>query len=134
MKVHYTLALSMLAGAALVGAAVQGVHAQAKTPVASIYLVLETDLMDIKKLTEYDVVAAPKISASIRAYGGQRIVAPQQAEPVEGEAPKSRMQIVAWESLDKMQAWRNSPEYKDARKIADKYAKYRSFTLVGLPQ
>jgi uncharacterized protein (DUF1330 family) len=135
MKVHYTLALCMLAGAALlVAAAVQGVHAQTKTPVSPIYLVVETDLMDIKKLTEYDVVAAPKIRASIRAFGGQLVVAPQQAEPVEGEAPKSRMQIIAWDSLEKMQAWRNSPEFKDARKIADKYAKYRSFTLVGLPQ
>ncbi len=134
MKVHYTLALSMLAGAALAAAAIQGVHAQAKTPVSPLYLVVETDLTDIKKLTEYDVVAGSKILASIRAFGGQMVALGQQAEPVEGEAPKSRMTIIAWDSLEKMQAWRNSPEFKDARKIADEYAKYRSFTLVGLPQ
>jgi uncharacterized protein (DUF1330 family) len=131
MKIPYTLALSILAGAAVAAAAVHGLHAQVKT---LIYLVEETDLTDIKNLNEYDVVAGPKILASVRAFGGQMVAPPQQAAPVEGEAPKSRIKIFAWDNLEKMQAWRNSPEYKDARKIADKYAKYRSFTLVGLPQ
>jgi uncharacterized protein (DUF1330 family) len=132
MKIHYAVALSMLAGAALAAAAVQALHAQAKTP---IYLVTETDLTDIKKMTEYDVAYGPKMTASVRTFGGRLIVSRlQQAEPVEGEVPKSRIGIIAWDSLEKMQAWRNSPEYKDARKIGDMYAKYRSYTLVDVPQ
>jgi len=39
-----------------------------------------------------------------------------------------------WDSMEKIQAWRNSAEYKEARKIADKYAKFRAFTVEGLPQ
>jgi hypothetical protein len=36
MKVRYTVALSMLAGAAVAGAAIQALHAQAKPPVYMI--------------------------------------------------------------------------------------------------
>jgi uncharacterized protein (DUF1330 family) len=132
MKIHYAVALSMLAGAALAAATVQALHAQSKS---FIYLITETDLTDIKKMTEYDVTFGPKMTASIRTFGGRVVVSRLiQPEPVEGEAPKSRIGIIAWDSLEKMQAWRNSPEYKDARKIGDMYAKYRSYTLVGVPQ
>jgi hypothetical protein len=41
MKTRYTVVLSMIAGAALGGAAIQGLHAQAKPPV---YLVTEIDV------------------------------------------------------------------------------------------
>src|SRR5215470_17436219 len=32
------------------------------------------------------------------------------------------------------QAWRNGAEYKEARKIGDKYGKFRAFAVDGLPQ
>jgi hypothetical protein len=41
MKTQYTVALSMIAGVALGGAAIQGLHAQAKPPV---YYVAEIDV------------------------------------------------------------------------------------------
>ena len=40
----------------------------------------------------------------------------------------------AWDSLEKIQAWRNSAEYKKAREIGDKHAKFRAFAVEGLPQ
>jgi hypothetical protein len=33
-----------------------------------------------------------------------------------------------------MQAWRDSAAFKDARKIADKYAKFYAFTVEGVVQ
>jgi uncharacterized protein (DUF1330 family) len=39
-----------------------------------------------------------------------------------------------WDSLEQIQAWYNSPEYKEARKIGEKYAKFRSFAVDGVPQ
>ena len=36
--------------------------------------------------------------------------------------------------MEKIEAWRNSPEYKEARKIGDKYASFRAFAIVGMPQ
>ena len=67
----------------------------------------------------------------IRRSADRRI---NEVTPIEGEAPKSRVTITQWDSLEKLQAWRNSPEYKEARKIGDKYAKFRSFVVDGLPQ
>ena len=52
----------------------------------------------------------------------------------DGEAPKSRVVIVKWDSLDKIQAWHSSPEFQENRKIGDKYAKFRSFAVDGVPQ
>jgi len=39
-----------------------------------------------------------------------------------------------WESLEKVQAWANSSEYKELRKIGDKYATFRIFAVEGLPK
>jgi heme-degrading monooxygenase HmoA len=42
--------------------------------------------------------------------------------------------IQAWDSLEKAQAWRNSAEYKELRKIGDKYAKFRAYAVEGMAQ
>jgi len=47
---------------------------------------------------------------------------------------KPRVAIQQWDSLEKAQAWRNSAEYKEIRKIGDKYATFRAFAVEGLPQ
>ena len=44
MKTYYTIALSMMAGAALGAAAIQGLHAQAKPPVYSVAEITVTNL------------------------------------------------------------------------------------------
>ena len=39
-----------------------------------------------------------------------------------------------WDSLERLRAWRDSPEYKEDRKIGDKYAaSIRAFSVEGLP-
>ena len=37
-------------------------------------------------------------------------------------------------SMDQVQAWRNGADYKDARKIGDKYATFRSFAVPAAGQ
>jgi uncharacterized protein (DUF1330 family) len=37
-------------------------------------------------------------------------------------------------SMDAVRAWRNAPEYEQVRKTGEKYAKYRTFAVEGLPQ
>ena len=128
MKTRYTVTLAMLAGFGLGAVAVQGLHAQAKPP---IYYVAEIDVTNIDAYTkEY----APLAQASIKAAGGRLLAAGQNVTSNEGAPPTKRVAIQVWDSMDKIQAWRNSAEYKKAREIGNKFAKFRAFTVEGLPQ
>lgn len=134
MKSNYKIAIALVAGAAIGGAAIQGLHAQAKPPV---YLVTE---IDVSNAAAYGKDYAPKAQASIKAAGGRQIAiggaggaGAGKVTEVEGATPK-RVVIQVWDSLEKLQAWRNGADYKEARKIGDKYAKFRSYAVDGLPQ
>jgi uncharacterized protein (DUF1330 family) len=72
--------------------------------------------------------------ASIRNSGGKPVAASQKVVALEGTAPSSRITINVFDSLEKAQAWRNGTEYKEARKIGDKYAKFRAYVVDGVPQ
>jgi uncharacterized protein (DUF1330 family) len=128
MRTHYAVALATLAGFGLGAIAVQGLHAQATPPV---YYIAEIDVTD---LDNYVKEYAPKAQALIKASGGRLLAAGQKVTPIEGAPPKPRVAVLQWESMEKLQAWRNTPEFKENRKIGDKYAKFRSFAIEGLPQ
>jgi uncharacterized protein (DUF1330 family) len=131
MRTYYTVTLAMLAGCGLGAAAVQGLHAQAKPP---IYYVVE---IDTTKPDAYAKEFAPKAQAVIKAAGG-RFVAIGGADAadakaviaIEGEPPK-RVVVMAWDTMEQIQAWWGNPEYIALRKIVDKYAKFRSFAVEG---
>ena len=128
MKSNYKVAAAMLAGVALGALAVQGLHAQAKPP---LYSVAE---IDVSNLDAYLKEYVPLAQAAIKAGGGRILAAGQNITAIEGTPPKSRVAILQWESLEQYNAWRKSAAYVDARKIADKYAKFRSFAIEGMPQ
>jgi uncharacterized protein (DUF1330 family) len=134
MNTKYKMGLVMLAGVALGAAAVQGLHAQAKPPV---YFVAE---IEVTNAEAYGKEFAPKAQAIIKSHGGKFLAiggtagaTAKQITGFEGEAPK-RAVIQVWDSMEKIQAWRNDPEYKKLREIGDKYAKFRSFAIEGTAQ
>src|SRR5712692_3648910 len=128
MKTQCTVALAMLTGIGIGAVAVQGLHAQAKPP---IYYVAE---IDVTNLDAYTKEYAPKAQALIKSMGGRFLAAGQKVTAIEGDPPKPRVAIQVWDSMEKIQAWRNSADYKELRKIGDKYAKFRAFAVEGLPQ
>jgi uncharacterized protein (DUF1330 family) len=128
MNTNYKIAIALIAGAAIGGAAIQGLHAQAKPPV---YTVFEIDVTNIEGYTkEY----APLGQASIKKSGGKTLAAGQKVTSLEGAPPKSRVTIHRWDSLEKAQAWFNGADYKAARKIGDKYATFRAFAVEGIAE
>ena len=128
MKTNYKVAFALLAGTALGGAAIQGLHAQPKPPV---YVIQEIDVSDLDSFLKQYAVQARSLG---RKFGGRLLVAGSgTVTPIEGEPPKSRVIVLQWESLEKIQAWANSKEYKELRKIGDKYAKFRIFAVEGSP-
>ena len=128
MKIKYSMPLAVLAGIAMGAAAMQVLHAEAKPP---IYVVSEIDVTNVDAYTKEYV---PLARASIAKAGGKALAAGQNPTALEGPPQKSRITINVFNTLEDVQAWRNSSDYKDARKIADKYATFRAFAVEGLPQ
>ena len=128
MKTRSTTALALLAGVAIGAAAVQGLHAAGGAPA---YLVTEVGISD---LDAYQKEYVPLAQASIKASGGRLVAAGQNIVVYEGPSPGTRVAINRFDSLDAVQAWRNSDQFKEARKVGDKYAKFRAFAVEGFPQ
>lgn len=129
MKLRYTVVTSIVASVALGAAAIQGLHAQAKPPV---YVVVENDVSPsnvdayIREFSPLAVKALTDGGAKFLARGGN-------SASIEGDPPK-RVVVLMFESVEKAKAAFASPAYRDARKIGDKYAKFRIFVTEGLAQ
>ena len=116
MNTKYKIALSVLAGAALGAAAVQGIHAQSQP---KAYIVTESEVLDAAALAAY----GPLVRAASDAAGGRRLSPPGgKIVALVGEPPK-RIGITEWESLEKAQAYRNSAAYKDLAPQREKATK-----------
>jgi uncharacterized protein (DUF1330 family) len=128
MKAHYTVALALFAGFGLGAVAIHGLHAQATPPV---YLITEIDVTDQENyMKDYGAPA----SAAIRAAGGRYVVQGGKTYPLDGEPPKGRVVVIAWDSIEKIQAWRGSTAWKELQPIREKVARFRSFAVEGLLQ
>src|SRR5262245_3016680 len=108
MKTRYTVVLSMIVGAALGGAAIQGLHAQVAAKKA--YTVSELEVLDAQ--------AAPGVAQRVQAAqanaggrnfrtGGGKVVG------MEGSAPPKRVGITEWDSLEKAEAFFKSKAFTD---------------------
>jgi uncharacterized protein (DUF1330 family) len=128
VKTQYAIALAVFAGVGLGAVAVQSLHAQAK-PMA--YLIAEIDVTDRDGyMKEY----LPVVRKALQDGGGKYIAAGGKTASFQGDPPKGRIVVIAFESLDKAQATADSQAFKDANKNVDKYAKVRSFAVEGVPQ
>ena len=128
MRTRSLTTLAFLAGVAVSTAAIHELHAAAPQPV---YVVTEIDVSD---LAAYQKEYVPLAQASIRAAGGRLVAAGQNGVALEGSPPATRVAINQFDSIEAVQAWRSSAQYKDARKIGDKYGKFRSFAIQGVSQ
>jgi len=125
MKIRTSIALAVIAGFGLGAISIHTLHAQAKPPV---YTVAEINVSNNDAyMNEY----APKAQALIKEKGG-KLIAASNGVAFEG-APAKRVAIQQWESMEKARGWHSSKEYKENRKIGDKYAKFRIVAVEGRP-
>ena len=125
MKTRTSIALAVIAGFGVGGVSIQTLHAQAKPPV---YTVTE---IDISNNDGYMKEYAPKSQSLIKEKGG-KLIAASGGIAIEG-VPAKRIAINQWESLEKAKGFYSSKEYKENRKIGDKYAKFRTMAVEGRP-
>ena len=123
MNARYTVLLSMIAGAALGGAAIQGLHAQAKP---KAYVISETEAVDAAAQAAY----TPSVRAALSAAGGRSLrTAGGKVTSLEGSAPPKRVGITEWDNLEqaeafyKSKAWNDlAPQRDKAQKVIRRYA------------
>jgi len=128
MKTRFTVALSMLVGIGLGAAAVQGLYAQTQIPV---YYIAEIEVTNLDGyLKQYE----PRVQANIKAFGGRILAAGTKVATMDGDPPQSRVTVLVWDGIEQVQTWRDSAEFKEIRAVGQKYAKFRAFTVEGLPQ
>jgi uncharacterized protein (DUF1330 family) len=128
VKIQYTVALAMLAGVGLGGAAIQGLHAQAKPPSLVVIDINEvTDPEGFKAVSQRDRAVR---AASLKKFGGHYIARTEKITALDGTAPK-RFVIVAFDSAEKAQGWNNAAVQKENAAIRAKTTKSRSFIIEG---
>jgi uncharacterized protein (DUF1330 family) len=125
MKTRLMIAVSMLAGAALGGGAIQALHAQAKPPV---YMIAINEVADPNGYAKEYVPPAQK---SVKDHGGDYVAAGPGTQVV-GNLPHGPVVILRWDTMEALQAWRNSPEFQATLKIGEKYAKFNIVAVNGM--
>jgi uncharacterized protein (DUF1330 family) len=128
MKTRYSIALAIVAGFGLGAVAVESLHAQAKPPV---YYIAE---VDVTNPAAYAKEYVPRAVAVTKAASGRIVVLGGKVTPLDGQPPKARVVVQVWDSIEKIQAWRNSKEFKEVREIGKKYATFRTYAVEGVAQ
>ena len=123
MKTHYTVAVSVFAGAALGAAAIQGLHAQAKPPA---YVVTEVEIIDEAAFKEF----SPKVAKTVEAAGGKYLTRGGRLIALEGNAPK-RFVLSVFPSVEAAQDWRKSAGWNELTSLREKAVKTRAFIAEG---
>jgi uncharacterized protein (DUF1330 family) len=123
MKAMSKIALAMVGSFALGAAAVQSLHAQATPPG---YAIVEINVTDKEGYTKEFLPLAVK---GIQEGGGKYIVRGGNPVTLQGTPPTSRVVVLQFDSVDKVQAWWNSPGRKGAQSVGDKYATTRAFAV-----
>jgi uncharacterized protein (DUF1330 family) len=128
MRTQYAVAVAVLAGVAVGAAATEILHAQAK-PMG--YVIAENV---VKDQDAYAKDFAPVIAKTIQEAGGKFLVRGGKTIGIHGTPPAPRVVVVQFESLDKAQAWANSPATKAAFAIGEKYSTLNDYAVEGVSQ
>lgn len=127
MKTNCKMVLTLFGGIALGGAAIQGLHAQAKPPT---YVVVA-----IRKITDADGfktgVVEKTSPAAVAASGGHYVIRTQNVTSLDGTAPQ-RYVVIAFDSVEKAQAWHNSATQKEIDAARMKSTDSLSFLVEGM--
>jgi uncharacterized protein (DUF1330 family) len=118
MKTRYTVALAMIAGAALGATAMQGVNAQLAAKKA--YAITELESLDAQAAADI----AKRVQAAQAEAGGRNLrTAGGKVVGLEGPPPPKRVGLTEWDSLEKAEAFYKSKAWTDLAPDRDKAVK-----------
>jgi uncharacterized protein (DUF1330 family) len=126
MKTKYKLAIAFVVGSTIAAPAIQDLHAQAKPPA---YVVIP--IRSIKDAAAFKAGVVDKtMPAEVAKAGGHYVVRTQKVMGLDGKAPE-RFVIIEFDSIEKAQAWYNSPAQKDINAARDKSTDSLAFIVEG---
>ena len=126
MNTNVKLCFAMLAGLGLGAGAVHELHAQATPPA---YVISEIEVVDEDGYArEY----APLANKALATAGQKRLASGADTLVIAGEPLKSRIVLSVFENMEKAQAAYASPDYLEAQKTGEKYARFRIIAIEGV--
>jgi uncharacterized protein (DUF1330 family) len=126
MRTTWFIALSIIAGIALGAGLVEVLHAQSRP---QAYVVGEINVIDPENFAKEFSPLARKALAEAPGY--RALVLGGKTVAIEGAAPNARVIINVFDNLDAAVQAYNSPDFKAAKKIGDKYATFHTYAVEG---
>ena len=126
MKSNHKTVVALVAGAAIGGAAIQGLHAQAEPPAYVVTYI--SDITDPEGFKALPPKAGPE---TLAPFGGKYLIRTENITALEGTAPK-RFVVIAFDSAAKAKAWKESAGAKEINSIRLKTTKSSQFLVEGM--
>lgn len=126
MKTPLRILFASLAGVVVSTFAVEMVYAQSKP---RTYYIAEVTPIDSET---YVQEFASKVSGTVEPFGGRYLVRGGQGTKIDGEPPKPRVIVIAFDSMERAQAWRNSAAYRALVPVRDRMATVRAYFVEGI--
>ena len=126
MNRKFALGITLLAGIGIGAIAVQGLHAQDKPPT---YVVVA--IRKINDADAYKTNVIEKAPAAMANSGGRFVIRTDKITAFDG-APPQRYVLIAFDSPEKAQAWKDSALQKDVDSWRSKTTDSLSFMVEGL--
>jgi len=129
MKTNYKLAFALIAGIAIGGGAIQGLHAQAKPPA---YVVIPILKINDAAAFKTDVIdKANATMGELKSTGGEYIIRNTKFTSLDGTPPE-RLVLIKFDSVEKAQAFWSSPAQKEVNAGRMKTTNSLAFIVEGL--
>ncbi|HXH94638.1 MAG TPA: DUF1330 domain-containing protein [Thermoanaerobaculia bacterium] len=91
-------------------------------------IIVDIEVLDPARYEDYKRLA----SATIAAHGGRYLVRGGKSEVLDGEWQPRRLVVLEFDSMEKAKAWRDSPEYAEAKKVRDECARASMIVVEGV--
>jgi uncharacterized protein (DUF1330 family) len=91
-------------------------------------IIVDIEVLDPVVYEDYKRLA----SASIAAHHGRYVVRGGRSEVLDGDWTPRRLVILEFDTFEKAKAWRESPEYAEAKKVRERCARSNMIVVESL--
>ena len=94
----------------------------------SALIIVDIEVTDPVRYEDYKRLA----SAAIAAHGGRYLVRGGRSEVLDGDWTPRRLVVLEFDSVEKAKAWRESPEYAEAKAVREVSARANMIVVEGV--